>query len=87
MIQVQKLRIILKKKIGPFINGEKQILLVTGHRRENFGKGLENSYVKARIEISKLDHVQIVFSVHLRAGDNIKQPVHHMLAGITNILI
>ena len=72
----------IEKKIGPFINGEKQILLVTGHRRENFGKGLEN-ICEALIEISKLDHVQIVFSVHL--NPNIKQPVHHMLAGITNI--
>ena len=49
------------------------MILVTGHRRENFGEGIEN-ICKSIISISRLNsNVQIVYPVHL--NPQIKQPV------------
>ncbi|MBX3565281.1 MAG: UDP-N-acetylglucosamine 2-epimerase (non-hydrolyzing) [Sphingomonas sp.] len=47
-----------------FLNPTKRLLLVTGHRRENFDGGLER-VCRALAEIGKRDDVQIVYPVHL----------------------
>jgi UDP-N-acetylglucosamine 2-epimerase (non-hydrolysing) len=60
----------------------KKIILVTGHRRENFGKGFKN-ICKALIKISENKGVQIIYPVHL--NPNVKNIVHEMLIGIPNI--
>lgn len=61
---------------------EKRIILVTGHRRENFGKGFEN-ICSAILEISKNDDLEIIYPVHL--NPNVKNIVHQKLGGISNI--
>ena len=61
------------------------MILVTGHRRENFGEGIEN-ICKSIISISRLNsNVQIVYPVHL--NPQIKQPVQSLLKGKKNIFL
>ena len=68
-----------------FLDKSKSTILVTGHRRENFGKGIEN-ICKSIISISKLNsNVQIVYPVHL--NPQIKQPVQSLLKGKKNIFL
>lgn len=59
----------------------KKVILVTGHRRESFGKGFAN-ICDALLEIAKND-VQIVFPVHL--NPNVQEMVHSKLAKNSNI--
>lgn len=60
----------------------KKIILVTGHRRENFGDGFLN-ICKALIKIAESTEVEIVYPVHL--NPNVQQPVVELLSGISNI--
>lgn len=60
----------------------KKLILVTGHRRENFGDGFLN-ICKALSEIASRPDVEIVFPVHL--NPNVQQPVNDLLSGYDNI--
>ena len=64
------------------ISNEKKTILVTGHRRENFGKGFEN-ICNAILELSKNPNINIVYPVHL--NPNVKDTVHKILSGKENI--
>lgn len=66
----------------PFIEAHKKMILVTGHRRENFGEGFEN-ICKALRKIAERGDVQVVYPVHL--NPNVQEPVHRILAGCQNI--
>jgi len=70
------------KSIFPYICGEKKIILVTCHRRENFGEGLLNVCI-AIDELSKRSDVSVVFPVHL--NPNIKEIVHNKLGHKSNV--
>ena len=64
---------------------EKDILLVTGHRRESFGEGFKN-ICKAILKVAaKNKNLQIVYPVHL--NPNVQTPVNDMLAGVENIFL
>ena len=68
-----------------FLDKTKSMILVTGHRRENFGEGIEN-ICKSIISISRLNsNVQIVYPVHL--NPQIKQPVQNLLKEKKNIFL
>ena len=60
----------------------KKLVLVTGHRRENFGEKF-NHFCEALLEISKNKNVNIVFPVHL--NPNVQESVNRLLSGIENI--
>lgn len=64
------------------IPANKKLVLVTGHRRENFGEGLEN-LCEALLKISEREDVVIVFPVHL--NPNVKGIVHGLLSNNQNI--
>lgn len=66
----------------PFIDPNKRLILVTGHRRENFGEGFEQ-ICKALQQISQQPAVQIVYPVHL--NPNVREPVLRLLKGADNI--
>ena len=60
-----------------FLDPEKKLLLVTGHRRENFGEGFEN-ICRALAEIAACrDDVEILYPVHL--NPNVQEPVRRIL--------
>jgi UDP-N-acetylglucosamine 2-epimerase (non-hydrolysing) len=69
------------KKIIPT---NKKIILVTGHRRENFGEGLK-SLCEAILEVSEREDVAIVYPVHL--NPNVKEIVYEMLSERMNIFL
>jgi UDP-N-acetylglucosamine 2-epimerase (hydrolysing) len=48
----------------PFLDPSKRLLLITGHRRENFDGGLER-VCRALAELGRRPDVQIVYAVHL----------------------
>lgn len=64
------------------IDFNKKVILVTGHRRESFGKGFEN-VCKAILELAKNKEVVVVYPVHL--NPNVQETVYKMLSGIENI--
>jgi len=59
-----------------------KFILVTGHRRENFGQSYID-FCEALLEIAKDESVHIVFPVHL--NPNVQQPVYEMLGHRANI--
>ncbi len=66
----------------PFLEDDKRLILVTGHRRESFGGGFER-ICKALATIAQRDGVQIVYPMHL--NPNVQEPVRRLLGGIDNI--
>lgn len=69
----------------PFIDSEKKLILVTGHRRESFGGGFER-ICKALKQIAELHpDTQIVYPVHL--NPNVQEPVNRYLERIENIYL
>ena len=67
-----------------FLNPQKKLILVTGHRRENFGDGFER-ICSALKKISERSDVQIVYPVHL--NPNVKKPVFRFLKNCNNIFL
>lgn len=67
-----------------FIDPTKRLILVTGHRRENFGKGFE-AICSALAEIAARKDVQIVYPVHL--NPNVQEPVRRILQGRDNVVL
>lgn len=75
----------LKKELQakfPFLDTDKKLILVTGHRRESFGSGFENICHAIR-EIAGRDDVQVVYPVHL--NPNVQEPVNRHLSGLNNV--
>ncbi|MEL6114352.1 UDP-N-acetylglucosamine 2-epimerase (non-hydrolyzing) [Photobacterium sp. SP02] len=67
----------------PELDGNKKLILVTGHRRESFGGGFER-ICQALVEIAKQhDDVQVIYPVHL--NPNVREPVNRILAGVDNV--
>jgi UDP-N-acetylglucosamine 2-epimerase (non-hydrolysing) len=63
----------------------KRIILVTGHRRENFGEGFLN-ICKALMTIAvRFPDVLIVYPMHL--NPNVREPVLRLLKDVDNILL
>lgn len=67
-----------------FLDRTKRIILVTGHRRENFGQGFEDICL-ALAKIAKRGDVQIVYPVHL--NPNVQNPVRRILSEVPNIIL
>ena len=75
----------LKCKLGQqfaFLNSEKRIILITGHRRENFGKGFED-ICNALARLAARGDVELVYPVHL--NPNVQEPVRRLLGAIPNV--
>ncbi len=65
-----------------FLEPRQRTILVTGHRRESFGKGFEN-ICYALLEISRREDVQIVYPAHL--NPNVQKPVKRILDAVQNV--
>ncbi|WP_375749544.1 non-hydrolyzing UDP-N-acetylglucosamine 2-epimerase [Vibrio sp. HN007] len=65
-----------------FIEGDKKLILVTGHRRENHGDGFER-ICRALSRLAERDDVQIVYPVHL--NPNVQEPVKRHLSNLDNV--
>lgn len=73
----------LNLKALPFICKEKRTILVTGHRRENYGRGFEGICHALKLIAEKYEDVNIVYPVHL--NPQVQKPVHDLLDHIPNI--
>jgi UDP-N-acetylglucosamine 2-epimerase (non-hydrolysing) len=62
-----------------------RMILVTGHRRENFGKGLEDLSLSLVDLVEKFSDVNVVYSVH--PNPNVKKPVERILGGHERIRV
>lgn len=67
-----------------FIDANKKLILVTGHRRENFGQGFEN-ICQALADLAGRGDVQVVYPVHL--NPNVQEPVNRILANVPNVVL
>lgn len=70
------------QKIRDSLNYKKKLILVTGHRRENFGQGLEQ-ICKALLNLAQEEDVEIVYPVHL--NPKVLGPVKKILNHTRNI--
>ena len=67
-----------------FLDPGKRLVLVTGHRRENFGPGFEN-ICRALADIAARGDVQIVYPVHL--NPNVQDSVRCILADVPDVIL
>lgn len=66
------------------LDPNKRLILVTGHRRENFGQGFEN-ICQALALLAQRPDVQILYPVHL--NPNVQEPVRRILGNVPNVLL
>jgi UDP-N-acetylglucosamine 2-epimerase (non-hydrolysing) len=64
------------------VNAGRKLILVTAHRRENFGAPIE-SICSALQQLAGRGDVELVYPVHL--NPNIQEPVHRLLDGVAHI--
>lgn len=70
-----------KQQFG-FLDSNKKLILVTGHRRENFGDGFER-ICQALKTLSERPDVQIVYPVHL--NPSVQEPVKRILGTASHV--
>ncbi len=64
---------------------EQEVILVTGHRRENHGDGFERICLALRAIAEKKPEVKIIYPVHL--NPKVQEPVKRHLSDLKNILL
>jgi UDP-N-acetylglucosamine 2-epimerase (non-hydrolysing) len=67
----------------PELDPGKRLILVTGHRRENFGQGFEQICKALGCLAAENPDVQIIYPVHL--NPNVQEPVNRLLKDCQNI--
>jgi UDP-N-acetylglucosamine 2-epimerase (non-hydrolysing) len=65
-----------------YLDPAKRLILVTGHRRENFGGGFESICRSLKVLSARHD-VEIIYPVHL--NPNVQEPVQRLLADKSSI--
>ena len=73
----------LKEKINFADCPDCKRILVTGHRRENFGEGLHNLCLALKTLAQQHPDIQIVYPVHL--NPQVQKPAYSLLSGLDNI--
>jgi UDP-N-acetylglucosamine 2-epimerase (non-hydrolysing) len=68
----------------PWIDPGRRLVLVTSHRRENFGPGFESA-MRALTRLAARPDVQLVYPVH--RNPNVSGPARRMLAGVANVAL
>jgi len=63
-------------------NGRPPLVLITGHRRENFGAGFENICRAIASLARRFPDTHFVYPVHL--NPNVREPVHRLLGSVGN---
>ena len=81
----------LKQKIRAKISAQypletqRKVILVTGHRRENFGQGFINICEGLKLIALNNPEIDIVYPVHL--NPNVQRPVNAILSNIENVYL
>jgi UDP-N-acetylglucosamine 2-epimerase (non-hydrolysing) len=66
-----------------FLDANRKLILVTGHRRESFGGGFERICQALHDTAARHPDTQIVYPVHL--NPNVREPVNRLLSDIDNV--
>lgn len=64
---------------------EGRSILVTGHRRENFGPGFEHICLAIRDIVERFPDIRVVYPVHL--NPNVQAPVRRILGGLKRVYL
>lgn len=67
-----------------YLDPNKKLILITGHRRENFGSGFQR-ICEAISKIATNPDVQVLYPVHL--NPNVKEPVNRLLNNLDNVFL
>ncbi|HEV2276693.1 MAG TPA: UDP-N-acetylglucosamine 2-epimerase (non-hydrolyzing), partial [Acidobacteriaceae bacterium] len=73
----------LPASTGEKLAGDRHMVLITGHRRENFGSGFERICSAFRELARAFPETLFVYPVHL--NPNVRRPVETMLSAVANI--
>jgi UDP-N-acetylglucosamine 2-epimerase (non-hydrolysing) len=68
-----------------YIDFSKRIILVTGHRRENFGDGFENICRAIAVIAKQYNDIQFVYPMHF--NPNVREPVNRILKDVNNVYL
>ena len=69
--------------LGQVREGPGRFVLITGHRRENFGQGFRDLCMAIRQLAERHPNWLFVYPVHL--NPNVQKPVNEILSGLTNV--
>ncbi|MFT4994589.1 MAG: UDP-N-acetylglucosamine 2-epimerase (non-hydrolyzing) [Paraglaciecola sp.] len=67
-----------------FLDPNKRLILVTGHRRESFGDGFEH-ICQALRTLAQEDDVQVLYPMHL--NPNVREPVNRILKNVEDVFL
>tara|TARA_B100000900_G_scaffold315140_1_gene274006 strand:- start:13443 stop:14564 length:1122 start_codon:yes stop_codon:yes gene_type:complete len=68
-----------------YLDPNKKLILITGHRRESFGDGFERICEALRQIAIKHSEVQVLYPVHL--NPNVQEPVNRLLKDLDNVFL
>jgi UDP-N-acetylglucosamine 2-epimerase (non-hydrolysing) len=68
-----------------YLDSDKKLILVTGHRRESFGGGFERICEALRQIATNNPDTQVLYPVHL--NPNVQEPVNRLLKGLNNVFL
>ncbi|EIH0733302.1 UDP-N-acetylglucosamine 2-epimerase (non-hydrolyzing) [Vibrio vulnificus] len=68
-----------------YLDENKKLILVTGHRRESFGGGFERICEALAQTAKQHPEVQILYPMHL--NPNVREPVNRILGSVENVLL
>lgn len=69
----------------PYLDSDKKLVLVTGHRRESFGDGFERICSALAKTARKHTNVQILYPMHM--NPKVREPVNRILGNIENVIL
>lgn len=82
---VQKNKNFFANHYQKILNGYDRMVLITGHRRENFGKGFEQICYAIRDLAKQYPETSFVYPVHL--NPNVRGPVFSLLDSLGNVFL
>jgi len=65
-----------------FLDDNKRLVLITGHRRESFGGGFERI---CEALVTTFTNVEFVYPMHL--NPNVREPINRLLADLKNVFL
>jgi UDP-N-acetylglucosamine 2-epimerase (non-hydrolysing) len=75
----------LEKHNLAYVPSQRKFVLITGHRRENFGEGFLNICKAISSLAEKFPDMDFVYPVHL--NPNVQKPVHEILSSKANVIL
>ena len=73
----------LPESIWNNAENQRRMVLITGHRRENFGAGFESMCEAIRQLAERYADIYFIYPVHL--NPNVREPVYRLLDGLENV--